>query len=99
VVVDDERPLDVLLFHLEDDSIGRVTFEGLDSIRACRGELLPYERQDIPYTRGEWVYIIQGSGWLQERHRYELGHYETPLLDRYDHYLFRSTMSSSRRSR
>ncbi len=86
--VGDERPLDVLLFPMEDDSIGRVTFEGLDAIRAARGELLPYERQEVPNTQGEWVYLIEGSAWLEERHRYELGHYETPLLDRYDHYLF-----------
>jgi hypothetical protein len=85
---DDERPLDVLLFPMQDDSVGRVTFEGLDAIRAARGELLPYERQDGPYTRGEWVYLIEGSAWLEERHRYELGHYDRPLLDRYDHYLF-----------
>lgn len=84
----DERPLDMLLFPVEDDSTGRVTFEGLDAVRAARGELLPYERVDVPYERGEWVYVIEGSGWLEERHRYELGHYETSLLDCYDHYLF-----------
>jgi hypothetical protein len=86
--MDDEYPLDALLFPMDDNTIGRVTFEGLDAIRAARGELLPYEREDVPYTRGEWVYLIEGSAWLEERHRYELGHYETPLLDRYDHYLF-----------
>lgn len=85
---DEELPVDALLFPTEDDSIGRVTFEGLDAVRAARGEFLPYARVDVPYAQGEWVYLIEGSGWLDERHRYELDHYDTPLLDRYDHYLF-----------
>lgn len=81
-------PLDAIVFPMRDDSLRRVTFEALDAIRAARGEYLPYRRQAVPYTRGEWVYVVEGSGWLEERHRYELGHYETSLLDRYNHYLF-----------
>ena len=73
---------------MEDDSIGRVTFEGLDAIRTARGEFLPYVRVDVPHARGGWVHLIEDSGWLEERHHYEFGHYDTSMLDRYDHYLF-----------
>jgi hypothetical protein len=73
--VDHERPLNVLLFPMDGDSVGRVTFEGLDAIRAARGERLRYERQDVPYARGEWVYNIvldgksteHASVWLRTR--------------------------------
>ncbi len=82
------RGFDAVLFPMRDDSIGRVTFEGLDSIRAARGESLPYRRQGGPRERDEWVYVVYGSGWLQERHDYEFKNYQTPLIDRYDHYLF-----------
>ena len=66
---------------------GRVTFEGLDAVRACRGEHLPYARA-VPYARGEWVCEISDSPWLLERHTYESEHYRTPLVGSYRHYLF-----------
>jgi hypothetical protein len=87
--LDGEHPLDALLFPVHGDSIGRVTFEGLDAIKGARGEVLPFARKDdLPVSFGEWVYLIEGSSWLQERHAYELAHYEYPLADRCDHYLF-----------
>ncbi|HMG43084.1 MAG TPA: hypothetical protein VK611_17260, partial [Acidimicrobiales bacterium] len=42
---DPSLPLDAIVFPLENDLPGRVTFEGLDAIRAARGELLPYQRR------------------------------------------------------
>jgi len=67
---------------------GRVTFEGLDAVRAGRGEYMPYACA-VPYTRGDWVYEISDSPWLLERHTYEFEHYQTPLIGSYHHYLFR----------
>lgn len=69
----------------ESKALGRVTFEGLDSIRASRGEVLPYE---FGSDFSSWVYIVQDSRWLAERHAYEWTHYETPMLTSYQHYVF-----------
>lgn len=80
--------LDAIVFPLGDESLGRVTFEGLDAIRRARGEYLPYERRGSTFARDEWVYLVEDSGWLAERHGYEQGHYDTPLIDSHDHYLF-----------
>lgn len=67
-----------------DPGWGRVTFEGFDSLRCCRGEHAPYPADDY----GAWVYEVVESRWLRERHEYEWGHYQTPLLEEYHHYLF-----------
>jgi hypothetical protein len=64
---------------------GRVTFEGLDSVRTSQGEYLPY---DIDGDVSSWVYIVEVSRWLAERHDYEWRHYETPMLDSHQHYVF-----------
>lgn len=81
-----------LFFWLSEDSghVGRVTFEGFDSIRCCRGEHMPYEDDWVgqDYSRYPWVFEIANSTWLQQRHEYENKHYQTPLLDEYVHYLF-----------
>jgi hypothetical protein len=77
-----------LVFSLqEEDSLGRVTFEELDAIRASRGEYEPYEGSP-GWEASDWVYLVENSRWLMERHRYESGHYDWPLTD-FDHYLFR----------
>ncbi len=68
-------------------ALGRVTFEGLDAIRAARGEMLPYDLM-APQAAGEWVFTIEGSPWLAERHHYEMRLYSTPLLDTHQHYAF-----------
>jgi len=69
-------------------ALGRVTFEGLDAVRAARGETLPYV---LPRARaaGEWVFTVDQSLWLAERHRYEKQCYDTSLLDSHQHYVFR----------
>jgi hypothetical protein len=63
-----------------------VTFEGLDAIRASRGEVAPY---DDGHDFSSWVYNVLDSTWLAERHAYEWSNYETPLLETHQHYLFR----------
>jgi hypothetical protein len=68
-------------------SLGRITFEGLDAVKAARGELLPYGTAE-PRTPGEWVFTVAESPWLAERHLYEMQHYSTPLLETHLHYVF-----------
>ena len=63
--------------------VGRVTFEGLDSIRVSRGEVLPYATQGGDAT--SWVFRVLDSPWLAERHRYEQDVYQYPLEDTHDH--------------
>jgi hypothetical protein len=78
---------DALFFEVRDEGVlGRVTFEGLDALRASRGELAPYpDGNDF----SSWVYVIDDSRWLQERHDYEWRNYQTPLLESHLHYVFR----------
>lgn len=81
------RAHDALFFKVRDEeAFGRVTFEGLDAMRVSRGEVAPYEDG---HDFSSWVYVVEQSRWLQERHEYEMSNYQTPLLDDYQHYLFR----------
>ncbi|GIJ30593.1 hypothetical protein Vqi01_57550 [Micromonospora qiuiae] len=66
--------------------LGRVTFEGLDAVRGARGEYPPYDVDR--HEPADWVFVVQGSAWLRERHDYEMRHYTTPLLETHQHYLF-----------
>lgn len=68
-------------------ALGRITFEGLDAIKAARGELLPYGTAK-PRTPGDWMFTVGDSPWLAERHHYEMQHYSTPLLETHLHYVF-----------
>jgi hypothetical protein len=85
-----DRRTDLLVWLDEPGSRGRVTFEGFDAIRVCRGEYLPYPDDWTPDAGGRcpWVYEVDNSRWLRERHGYEMRHYRTPLLEEYVHYLF-----------
>jgi hypothetical protein len=67
--------------------LGRVTFEGLDAVRAARGEMLPYDTI-TPRAAADWVFIVDASPWLAERHQYEMQRYSTPLLETHQHYAF-----------
>jgi hypothetical protein len=71
-----------------DGSLGRVTFEGLDAVRAARGETLPYDIAS-PWTAGDWVFTVEESPWLAERHQYEVERYSMPLLETHQHYVFK----------
>ncbi|MBM7517114.1 hypothetical protein [Nocardioides nitrophenolicus] len=77
---------DALFFETAEGSLGRVTFEGLDAIRASRGEVAPY---DDGHDSSSWVYNVLDSTWLAERHAYEWSNYEARLLETHQHYLFR----------
>ena len=57
-----------LFFGTAEGSLGRVTFEDLDAIRASRGEVAPY---DDGHDFSSWVYNVLDSTWLAERHAYE----------------------------
>jgi hypothetical protein len=88
-----QEQMTCIIFSLDDvpGYVGRVTFEGFDAIRCCRGEHMPYgddwtDSSPRPYP---WVWEVEQSDWLQERHKYEVGFYKTPLTDDYVHYLFR----------
>lgn len=84
-----DRAYPALYFEVADSGeLGRVTFEGLDAIRGSRGEYLPFDDSAIRYSHGDWVFTVDGSRWLRERHAYEVRHYATPLLDTHRHYLF-----------
>ena len=96
VVYSDE--LTAIYFETEDEQFGRITFENLDAIKICRGEILPYKddwdnEQDFP-----WVYKIEHSEWLKERFNYENKHYGSTyefggnvkeMLTDFSHYLFK----------
>jgi hypothetical protein len=68
-------------------ALGRITFEGLDAIKAARGELLPYGVAE-PRKAGGWVFTVEESPWLAERHHYEMRLYSTALLETCQHYVF-----------
>ncbi len=86
-----------ILFTTEIEKYGRVTFEGLDALKVCRGENCPYEndwKKGSPYR---WVSKVENSLWLTERHAYESKYYKhayefggdvDEMLSDYSHYLF-----------
>ena len=79
---------DALYFQVaESGLLGRVTFEGLDAVRAARGEVLPYQIRPRREKWG-WVFTVDGSSWLDERHDYELRRYSTPLTGTHQHFVF-----------
>ncbi|WP_158210475.1 hypothetical protein [Myroides phaeus] len=87
-----------IYFETDNDKFGRVTFQGLDSIKVSRGEYLPFG-QNITSATDEvvWIYKIINSSWLGERYNYEKKHYGTEyefggnvteMLTDYSHYIF-----------
>lgn len=84
-------------FSTDNGRWGRITFEGLDSIKVSRGEYEPF-----PPARGQentfhWVTTISNSAWLRERYEYEKKHYGdaynfggdvNEMLTDYSHYVF-----------
>lgn len=78
----------------DEESHVRLTFEKLDALKVCRGEYFPY-KSDLS-NRG-FMYVVDGSHWLRERHAYEAEHYRgvyewgnnvDDMLTELDHYLF-----------
>jgi hypothetical protein len=56
-----EPMFDAVYFPTRNGQLGRVTFVGLDPVRACRGE--------VGEGPDEWVFTIADSSWLAERHQ------------------------------
>lgn len=86
-----------IYFETCDNQFGRITFNNLDAIKVCRGEMLPYEYKWGTDERGTWVFRIENSKWLAERFNYEKEHYGdsyeyggnvNEMLTDFTHYLF-----------
>lgn len=86
-----------ICFTTQDDNFGRITFNNLDAIKVCRGEMMPYQYNYGSDGPGIWVYKIENSQWLEERYQYEKKHYGSSyefggnvseMLTDFSHYLF-----------
>ena len=86
-----------IYFVTHDDKYGRISFENLDAVKICRGEVMSYEFDYRLSERGVWVYQIENSAWQKERFDYENRHYGsayefggdvTEMLTDFKHYLF-----------
>ena len=65
-----------IYFQTHDDQFGRITFNNLDTIKVCRGEMMPYEYNWGAYERGVLVFKIENSKWLTKRFKYENDNYD-----------------------
>ncbi len=86
-----------IYFETEDEQYGRITFENLDALRICRGEILPYKNH---YNDGQplpWVHEVENSNWQKERYDYEKENYGSSyefggnvaeMLSDFNHYVF-----------
>jgi hypothetical protein len=86
-----------IYFITNDDKHGRITFENLDAVKICRGEMLPYEFNYKLKERDVWIYEIENSKWQKNRFDYENEHYGrayefggnvNEMLIDFKHYLF-----------
>lgn len=69
------EPITGIYFNTEDEMYGRITFEHLDSLKLCRGEMFPFTFDWETYETGDWVFEVENSKWLMERYMYEKEHY------------------------
>jgi hypothetical protein len=83
-----------ICFRTEDEQYGRITFENLDAIKVCRGEISPYAYE---YERDVWIYQVENSLWQKERFdyenrvygsSYEFGGNVKDMLTDFSHYFF-----------
>jgi len=84
-------------FTTDDGRWGRITFEGLDSIKVSRGEYAPFPSEPEKEHSFHWVTTISNSMWLQERYEYEKRYYGSAynfggnvdeMMTDYSHYVF-----------
>jgi len=84
-------------FTTNDGRWGRITFEGLDSIKVSRGEYEPFPSELREKHSFHWVTTVSNSVWLQDRYEYEKQHYGNAynfggnvdeMLTDYSHYVF-----------
>lgn len=50
-----------ICFTTQDDSFGRITFNNLDAIKVCRGEMMPYQYN---YGSDEWKFELYADSFL-----------------------------------
>lgn len=86
-----------IYFDTHDDQYGRITFEHLDAVKICRGEILPYPFDYASAEKGLWIFQVENSKWQKERFDYENEHYGSAyefggnvneMLTDFKHYLF-----------
>jgi hypothetical protein len=86
-----------IYFITDNEKHGRITFENMDSIRICRGEVMPYKFDWQLLENYNWIFQIENSKWLLERFGYEKKHYGSSyefggnvneMLTDFKHYLF-----------
>ncbi|MGD1841043.1 MAG: hypothetical protein ACFB0B_09125 [Thermonemataceae bacterium] len=70
-----KEPITGIYFNTKDDFFGRITFENFDSLKVCRGEMLPIDYDWGTHERGVWIFKVENSRWLLERYQYEKKHY------------------------
>lgn len=64
-----------IYFQTEDENFGRITFENLDALKICRGEILPYPFEWDQSQEYPWVFKVENSNWQKERYKYEKENY------------------------
>ena len=69
------EPITGIYFNTEDEMYGRITFEHLDALKLCRGEMFPFHYDWETHQTGSWIFEVQNSKWLMERYNYEKAHY------------------------
>lgn len=87
-----------IYFETEDEQYGRITFENLDALKICRGEVLPFPDDWKEGQEFCWVYSVENSNWLKERFDYENENYGSSyefggnvneMLTDFSHYVFK----------
>ncbi|MBW1297909.1 hypothetical protein [Aquimarina litoralis] len=69
------EPITGIYFNTQDEHYGRITFENFDSLKVCRGEMLPIDYDWETHERGVWIFKVENSQWLVDRYTYEKKHY------------------------
>lgn len=64
-----------IYFVTDDNKYGRITFEKLDAVKICRGEVMPYKFDYSLANYSTWIYQIENSKWQLERFNYEKKYY------------------------
>ncbi len=86
-----------ICFKTDDKQFGRISFHNLDSIKVSRGEQLPFKDDWTEDKEVPWVYVVENSQWLINRHSYEKdvygGSYEfggnvDEMLTDFRHFIF-----------
>lgn len=87
-----------IYFETQDGQYGRITFENLDSLKICRGEVLPYSIKWEEVKNNSWVFKVENSNWQKERYIYEKENYGSSyefsgnvdeMQTEFSHYVFR----------